>query len=283
MNPQPPASTDRPSSLRAAGAAPWEPDQAAKVILDAFDAADRQGSHPASITVQWDDATLALDLQSWRGFQDGSLGLEAVAARLQIQSSGDPEAVAKASAGAAALGRGKVQGNAAPSSSLLSVETLKHPVFLGGCGLLFLLGGCGIVALFIRFLFRRTPAQPAPSTAPSDRPTPAAPPPTRIFPAGAPPRPATALHFLSGPLSGRTVPLGPRVRIGREIVGNDLVLEDASVSRHHALIEGAADGFRVSDLASSNGTFLNGLRLDRPLSLGAGDQLKVGQILIEIR
>lgn len=282
MNPQPPASTDRPSSLRMAGAAPWEPDQAAKVILDAFDAADRQGSHPASITVRWDDATLALDLQSWRGFRDGSLSLEAVATRLQIQSSADPDAVAKASAGASTLGPGKVQGTSA-ASSLLSAETLKHPVFLGGCGLLFLLGACVLVALFIRFLIRRPPASPAPSRPPSDRPTPAAPPPTRIFPAGAPPRPATELHFLSGPLSGRTVPLGPRIRIGREIVGNDLVLEDASVSRHHALIEGAADGFRVSDLASSNGTFLNGLRLDRPLGLGAGDQLKVGQILIEVR
>jgi hypothetical protein len=273
---QPPVTTDRPRVIRAAGAAPEDPDQAARKILEAFDVADREGSHPASLTMQWDDATLALDLQAWRGFRDGSLSLEAVAIRLQIQSTGDPDAVAKASAGAASLASGKVQprGTSAPSS-LLTVETLKNPFVLGGCGIVVLFVLFGVLALLIRALSRRPRLQPG------------GPPPSSSLPARGPTpppdRPAVELHFLSGPLAGRTVPLQPRVRIGREPVDNDLVLEDASVSRHHALIAGHAGGFQVKDLGSSNGTFLNGMRLDRPLQLSVGDLLKVGLIQIRVQ
>lgn len=276
MPQQPPAPPDRPRVIRAAGGAPSEPDQAARTLLEAFDAADRQGSHPASLAIQWDDATLALDLQAWRGFKEGSLSLEAVATRLQIQSTGDPDAVAKATAGAAALATGKVQPRPpSAGSSLLSVETLKNPFVLGGCGITALLALFAILALVIRALSRRTAAQPA-STRPSRAPLPPG-------PAPEPERPAAELSFLSGPLTGRTVPLKSRVRIGREAIGNDLVLDDASVSRHHALISSAGDGFQIEDLGSSNGTFLNGMRLDRPLKLSAGDQLKVGLIQIRVQ
>ncbi len=269
---QPPVSTDRPRVIRVAGAAPGEPDQAARAILEAFDAADRQGSHPASLTLQWDDATLALDLQAWRGFQDGSLSLEAVATRLQIQSTGDPDAVAKASAGAEALASAKapLRGPSAPSS-LLSVETLKNPFVLGGCGILVLFVLFLILAFIIRALSRRPTSAPRPPALPPRGPAPP------------PDRPAAELHFLSGPLAGRTVPLLPRVRIGREATGNDLVLDDASVSRHHALIAGHEGAFQVQDLGSSNGTFLNGMRLDRPLQLSVGDLLKVGLIQIRVQ
>lgn len=265
------ASSDRPRVLKRGGPAPSEPDQAARAILEAFDAADREGSHPSSITVQWEDATLALDLQSWRGFRDRSLSLEAVATRLQIEASGDPEAVAKASGAAASLGAGKSPSNGAFNpSALVSMETLKSPYFLGGCGIVTLLGLFGILALIVRAASRRSAAPAAPDL------------PAR-GPASAPARLPVELHFLSGPLNGRIVPMKARVRIGREVVDNDLVLDDPSVSRHHALIESLDGGFQLKDLGSSNGTFLNGMRLDRPRQLATGDQLKVGQIQISVQ
>jgi hypothetical protein len=51
------------------------------------------------------------------------------------------------------------------------------------------------------------------------------------------------------------------IRIGRG-VDNDLVLRDVRVSRHHASIEPSPHGWIVRDLQSTNGTFVNGHRVD---------------------
>ncbi len=60
-----------------------------------------------------------------------------------------------------------------------------------------------------------------------------------------------------------------RVSIGRAL-DNDIVINDASVSRHHAAIEANGGGFRVVDLGSQNGLFVNGQRIaEAPLTDGA--------------
>ncbi|HUQ43750.1 MAG TPA: ATP-binding cassette domain-containing protein [Candidatus Limnocylindria bacterium] len=65
------------------------------------------------------------------------------------------------------------------------------------------------------------------------------------------------------------------VRIGRA-VDNDLALDDLRISRHHAEIAVLPDGgFEVRDLASSNGTFLNGQRI-RTERLEPGDFVGLG-------
>lgn len=68
---------------------------------------------------------------------------------------------------------------------------------------------------------------------------------------------------------------------GETVVGRDakagLVLDDARVSRRHALIVRDGANVTVTDLASRNGTFLNGRRLGAAAeALTAGDVLKVG-------
>lgn len=66
------------------------------------------------------------------------------------------------------------------------------------------------------------------------------------------------------------------VVIGRE-VQCDVMLNDPSVSREHAVIVRLAEGYLVRDAGSSNGTFVNGQRVKEYL-LSDGDQLAIGDI-----
>ena len=61
---------------------------------------------------------------------------------------------------------------------------------------------------------------------------------------------------------------GGRVRVGRGR-SNDFVLEDASVSREHAELVAAGDGWLVRDLGSTNGVSVNGAKVgERRLAFG---------------
>ena len=52
----------------------------------------------------------------------------------------------------------------------------------------------------------------------------------------------------------------------------DLVVDDEKVSRHHAALEQSADGvLTLSDLGSSNGTFVNARRITEPVTLHGGE------------
>ena len=59
--------------------------------------------------------------------------------------------------------------------------------------------------------------------------------------------------------------------------GNDIALDgDEFASTKHARIEPRRDGVWVEDIGSTNGTYINGVRLDRPRRLTPGDVLRVG-------
>jgi pSer/pThr/pTyr-binding forkhead associated (FHA) protein len=83
---------------------------------------------------------------------------------------------------------------------------------------------------------------------------------------------------LFGPERTGRVPLdGDRLTIGRD-QSNDVVLpDDLTVSRHHAVLERLAAGWSVSDLNSTNGTFVNGQFLTQPRPLYSGDEIEVGE------
>jgi hypothetical protein len=57
---------------------------------------------------------------------------------------------------------------------------------------------------------------------------------------------------------------------------------DAGVSRRHAIISAQAGGFAMEDLASANGTFVNGRRLQpqAPAPIRNGDELKFGTLIL---
>jgi pSer/pThr/pTyr-binding forkhead associated (FHA) protein len=68
--------------------------------------------------------------------------------------------------------------------------------------------------------------------------------------------------------------------IGLNTVGrlpdNNVVVEDPYVSRRHcAVLVHAGDGGELHDVASKNGTYLNGRRIDHPTPLHTGDEIRM--------
>jgi len=70
------------------------------------------------------------------------------------------------------------------------------------------------------------------------------------------------------------------LKIGINTVGRapdcDVVVQDAFVSRRHcAILVHAGDGCEVHDVASKNGTYLNGNKLAHPTHLRSGDEIRM--------
>jgi pSer/pThr/pTyr-binding forkhead associated (FHA) protein len=80
---------------------------------------------------------------------------------------------------------------------------------------------------------------------------------------------------------------GLEVGIDREriVVGRgrkaDLALAEATISRAHAVLGFDAEGFFVEDLGSTNGTQVNGARIDRQ-RLEHDDEIQMGKLVIGV-
>ena len=88
----------------------------------------------------------------------------------------------------------------------------------------------------------------------------------------------------SGPMSGTRFEVGPGgVRLGRSS-SNDVCIPDEELSRNHCLFEQSGEtGIRVTDLASANGTFVNGEQLGSDSrGLKVGDSIEVGSTKISV-
>ena len=90
-----------------------------------------------------------------------------------------------------------------------------------------------------------------------------------------------AIRIVSGPQTGSVIPLQEgQIVLGR---GSDCTFPIASpgVSKHHAKIEVLAGKIIISDMGSSNGTFVNGVQI-RNKSLQLGDKIALHQVLLEV-
>jgi S1-C subfamily serine protease len=90
--------------------------------------------------------------------------------------------------------------------------------------------------------------------------------------------------FESGPRTGQdvTVEPGRSVVIGRDPAA-DIFLDDPKVSRPHARIwVDAAGGARIEDMRSTNGTFVNGRRIEEPTPIRGGDAISIGNTRMSV-
>lgn len=90
------------------------------------------------------------------------------------------------------------------------------------------------------------------------------------------------LIVTTGPDAGRAyaVPAG-YCEIGR-LAGSGIRLDAEGVSRRHAAMNRAGSHVVLSDLGSTNGTYLNGTLLDAPRPLRDGDLLRIGHVELRL-
>lgn len=73
---------------------------------------------------------------------------------------------------------------------------------------------------------------------------------------------------------------------GEVLVGRDescrIRLGSSDVSRKHCRLTASAEGVVAEDLGSRNGTYVNDLRIDGPVTLQPGDILRVGPLVFEV-
>lgn len=91
---------------------------------------------------------------------------------------------------------------------------------------------------------------------------------------------AAALALVAGGQRVEVAP-GAMLRIGRHPT-NDLVLDAPSVSRFHAQVVWSDGAPLLEDLGSTNGTFLDGVRLAGRAPLEAGARLRAGEVPIVV-
>jgi putative nucleotidyltransferase with HDIG domain len=90
------------------------------------------------------------------------------------------------------------------------------------------------------------------------------------------------LRGISDPIKGKVWESSTELRVGR-LATLEVFLDDGSVSRRHAEVRATKNGWRVRDCGSTNGTFLNGRRLnavEEPLR--ARDILRCGELTLVV-
>jgi hypothetical protein len=83
------------------------------------------------------------------------------------------------------------------------------------------------------------------------------------------------------PPAGSTISLGPINSIGRN-VNNTIYVEDEFASTNHAMLTFRGRSWFIDDQGSTNGTYVNGHRIDRPVALSFGDEITVGRVRMRL-
>ena len=80
---------------------------------------------------------------------------------------------------------------------------------------------------------------------------------------------------------GTSYAINGTIGIGREPDNTIPITDDTYLSGHHARVSRAEDRVIVDDLASRNGTFLNGSRIAEPRTVKVGDRIQIGFTVFE--
>src|SRR5271156_2560946 len=71
------------------------------------------------------------------------------------------------------------------------------------------------------------------------------------------------------------------INVGR-VQGNDLMLPKGNVSKHHARLLFRDGRFIVTDLKSTNGTYVNGRKISQATIVREGDKIYIGDFVLRI-
>jgi len=88
--------------------------------------------------------------------------------------------------------------------------------------------------------------------------------------------PALVVRSGGGRAGEQFIPQDARTTVGRS-PDCDIFLDDVTVSRKHAVLLEQNGDYRIEDLGSLNGTFVNRKRIDAPTQLESGDELQIGK------
>lgn len=80
---------------------------------------------------------------------------------------------------------------------------------------------------------------------------------------------------------GKSFPIQGTLSLGRS-QANHITLKDAKVSRQHAEIQNHGEQFVLLDLNSSNGTFVNGHKINEQV-LSHGDEIQIGDFILQFQ
>ncbi|MBQ7752693.1 MAG: FHA domain-containing protein [Treponema sp.] len=91
-------------------------------------------------------------------------------------------------------------------------------------------------------------------------------------------KPASYLMF-----NKQKIDLVAQITIGRES-DNNVVVDNKLASRHHAMIQKIKNAYFIKDMGSTNGTFINGVRIpnDKYVKLNPGDKITIGNMSLVV-
>ncbi len=80
---------------------------------------------------------------------------------------------------------------------------------------------------------------------------------------------------------GERIPLLANTTLGRSD-GNDIVLGDSFASAQHARLAWNGKGWVLEDMGSTNGTYINGQQINRPVAVKPGDVIELGRVKFKL-
>ena len=84
------------------------------------------------------------------------------------------------------------------------------------------------------------------------------------------------LEMLSGPTPAKIYPIEKDEIIGGREPSCDIIISDAEVSRKHFRLYWSEPGYIIEDLGSTNGIFINDVKMNTPQGLHGGEKLFLG-------
>ncbi|MBN2126575.1 MAG: FHA domain-containing protein, partial [Deltaproteobacteria bacterium] len=92
------------------------------------------------------------------------------------------------------------------------------------------------------------------------------------------------LYVINGPEKGREFPLHEETATVGRAPGNTVQLKDRSISRNHLKITRTEGKYCITDLGTTNGTFISGKRIppNKPFEVDAGQPIAIGNVFFSL-